>query len=418
MADYIPRLIDAKLEEKLATFGAVLIRGPKWCGKTTTAAKHSGSNLMLTDPANNFAARTLANIEPSIALEGDNPRLIDEWQEVPKLWDAVRFECDRRATAGLFILTGSATPNDKNAPMHSGAGRISRIDMGTMSLFELGVSSGKVSLAGLFKGRTYSAVNSLGLKDVAELVVRGGWPSAIGKTTQQTSIMASDYIETVCETDVSAIDGLRRDPEKVKSLIRSLARNESSLVSEKTIVADMAGMATRQTVSVYRSILARLNFTCDIPAWDPAIRGKVKLRSAKKTHLADPSLAAAALGANESSLLKDPKTLGLLFESLVLHDLIAYASVIGASVSHYHDADDLEVDAIVSKANGEWVAIEVKLGSESIDAGVKNLKKLEEKMIKAGNEPASRKCVVVGFGSPAYVTEDGIQIVPIDTLAP
>ena len=230
--------------------------------------------------------------------------------------------------------------------------------------------------------------------------------------------MASDYIETVCETDVSSIDGLRRDPEKVRSLIRSLARNESSLVSEKTIVADMAGMASRQTVSVYRSILSRLNFTSDIPAWDPAIRGKVKLRSVKKTHLADSSLAAAALGANESSLLKDPKTLGLLFESLVLHDLIVYSSVIGSSVSHYHDADDLEVDAIVSKANGEWVAIEVKLGLEGIDAGVKNLKKLDEKMIKAGNEPASRKCVIVGFGTPAYATGEGIQIIPIDTLAP
>ena len=418
MNGYLPRLIDKKIDDTLETFGAILIRGPKWCGKTTTATGRANSKLMLADPSGNFSARALADLEPSIAIEGESPRLIDEWQEVPKLWDAVRFECDRIGKPGLFILTGSATPNDKNAPMHSGAGRIARIDMDTMTLFELGISSGAVSLEGLFHGETYAATSSLGLKDLAELIVRGGWPSAIGKTTKQAANMAEDYISTVCETDISEIDGKRRDPDKVRSLIESLARNESSLVSEKTITGDMAGKATRQTVSAYREILARLHFTNDIPAWDPAARAKTKLRAAKKTHLADPSLAAAALGADENRLAKDPKTLGLLFESLVLHELIVYANVIGAKVSHYHDADDLEVDAIVSKPNGEWIAIEIKLGSSGINAGIENLNKLEQKMTNAGNAPAARKCVAVGFGVPAYTTKDGIQVIPIDTLAP
>lgn len=418
MGKYLPRIVDKELDEALATFGAVLIRGPKWCGKTTTAAKRAGSGLMLADPSGNFSARELAELEPAIAIEGKAPRLIDEWQEVPKLWDAVRFECDRAGEPGLFILTGSATPNDRNAPMHSGAGRIARIDMGTMTLFELGVSSGKVSLGGLFDGRTYSAAGSLGARDVAELIVRGGWPSAIGKTTRQAAAMAKDYIAAVCETDISEIDGRRRDPGKVRSLIESLARNESSLVSEKTITGDMACGASRQTVSAYREILARLHFTDDVPAWDPAVRAKARLRTAKKTHLADPSLAAAALGMDEESLARDPKTLGLLFESLALHELIAYARAIGAKVGHYHDADNLEVDAIVSKPSGEWVAVEVKLGSGGVGAGVENLNRLDQKMVSAGNAPAARKCVVVGFGVPAHVTEDGVQVVPIDTLAP
>ena len=418
MVRYVPRIIDKKLEESLSVFGAVLIKGPKWCGKTTTAEKFASSKLLLSDPVNDFAARSLAELEPSLAIEGKAPRMIDEWQEVPKLWDAVRFECDKRGSCGQFILTGSATPNDRNAPMHSGAGRISRINMGTMSLKELGISTGDVSLEGLFEGNEYSAVGSLSLTDVAELIVRGGWPSNINKTTRQAARLARDYIETVCESDISEIDGTKRDPAKVKQLIQSLARNESSLVSEKTLVGDMTGTASRQTVSIYRSVLKRLNFTNDIPAWSPAIRDKMKLRSARKTHLADPSLAAAALGASVKSLEKDPKTLGLLFESLVLHDLIVYARAIDATVSHYHDSNDLEVDAIVSKWDGRWTAIEVKLGSGGIEEGTRNLIKLEQKMVRAGNEPPVRKCVIVGFGTPAHVTPDGVQVIPIDTLAP
>lgn len=395
-----------------------MIRGPKWCGKTTTAKSRAKSSLMIADPAGDFRARTLANIDPSIAITGETPRLLDEWQEVPKLWDAVRFECDKRhGEPGQFILTGSATPNDRDMPMHSGAGRIARVDMSTMTLAELGVSNGGVSLSGLFRGETYSAMGSLGVKDIAELIVRGGWPAVMNATTKQAARMARDYVDTVCESDVSDVDGTRRDPDKVRLLLKSLARNESTLAGGKAVTADVDGELSRQTAAKYESILARLHFTNNIPAWDPAIRASVPLRSARKRHLADPSLAAAALGADVDSLALDPKTLGLLFESLVLHDLIVYAEVMEAKVSHYHDRRDLEVDAIVSKGP-EWLAIEIKLGMGGVDAGIANLVKLEERMVAAGNKPPARKCVIVGTGPLAYVTPEGVQVIPIDTLAP
>ncbi len=413
---YIPRLVDSRLNHMLETFGAVLLRGPKWCGKTTTASHHVSSSLYLTNPANDFSDRRLAELEPSIAIEGSNPRLLDEWQEVPKLWDAVRYECDRRGGAGYFILTGSATPNDRNLPMHSGTGRIARLDMSTMSLAELGVSSGDVSLAGLMRGETYRSSGSLGLRDIAELIVRGGWPGAIDKSTEQASTMAADYINTVCESDISRIDGIRRDPEKVRLLVRSLARNESTLSGTKSLVRDIDGRLTRQTAATYESVLTRLNFICNIPAWDPALRSNVPLRVAPKRHIADPSLAAAAIGASADSLIEDVKTLGLLFESLVIHDLLAYASVTGLRVSHYHDRDNLEVDVVVSSANGDWLPIEVKLGAGGIDSGVKNLLQLEQRMTEAGNKRPKQKCVVVGFGAPAYVTPEGVQVIPIDAL--
>lgn len=415
---YVTRLIEPVLDTALKTSGAVLIRGPKWCGKTTTALSRAMSSLMVADPAGDFRARALANIDPSIAIAGDTPRLLDEWQEVPKLWDAVRFECDKRqGEPGQFILTGSATPNDQNMPMHSGAGRIARIDMGTMTLAELGVSNRGVSLSGLFHGETYSAIGSLGIKDVAELIVRGGWPAAMDVPTNQAARLARDYVEIVCESDVSDVDGVRRDPDKVRLLIKSLARNESTLAGSKAVAADVEGELTRQTASKYESILARLHFTNNIPAWDPAIRASTPLRSARKRHLADPSLAAAALGVDVDSLVLEPKTLGFLFESLVLHDLIVYADANEAMVSHYHDRRDLEVDAIVSKGP-EWLAIEIKLGMGGVDDGIANLVKLEEKMVAAGNRSPARKCVIVGTGPLAYVSPEGVQVIPIDTLEP
>lgn len=416
MDEYLPRIADAELQKALSTFGAVLIEGPKWCGKTTTARQAAASELLVADPANDFGNRTLAQIDPAYAIRGDEPRLIDEWQEVPKLWDAARFECDARGGTGHFIFTGSATPRDSQAPMHSGAGRFGRLKMGTMTLSELGVSSGEVSLSGLMAGERYRAVGSLGLEDIAELVVRGGWPGAVDATTEQASVMAREYLNVIADSDISSIDGNRRNPDRVMTLLRSLARNESMLASTRTIAADLSGELSRPTISSYISLLARLNVVDDIPAWYPAVRSSVPLREAKKHHLADPSLAAAALGADAASLMSDVKTLGLLFESLVLHDLGIYARVCGAALGHYHDYKNLEVDAIVSKPDGSWAEFEVKLGASQVPEAVENVNKLEALMVEAGNEPPCAKCVIIGFGMPAHVTEEGVQVLPIDTL--
>ena len=406
---YINRIVDAELERALGAFGAVLLEGPKWCGKTTTAARVARSSLMLSDPAGDFASRKLAQVEPSVAIEGESPRLIDEWQEVPKLWDAVRYRCDATGGRGLFVLTGSATPDDAHAPMHSGVGRIARVRMGTLTLQEQGISSGKVSVAGLLQGKSYTALGSLDVQTIAQLVVRGGWPSAAGVPAPAASMLARGYVDGVCNSDVSRIDGVRRDPDKVTRLVRSLARNESTLATMKSVLADLGGDITRQTAAKYVSILSRLHFVQDVPAWNPALRSPVVLRQAAKHHLADPSLAAAALGASTESLLEDVKTLGLLF-------LMAYAQASGARVYHYHDSSDLEVDAIVQADDGRWLAVEVKLGAGGVQDGCQNLLRLESKMTDAGNRPPAAKVVVVGFGEPAHLTEDNVQVVPIDTL--
>ena len=413
---YINRIVDAELERALGAFGAVLLEGPKWCGKTTTAARVARSSLMLSDPAGDFASRKLAQVEPSVAIEGESPRLIDEWQEVPKLWDAVRYRCDATGGRGLFVLTGSATPDDAHAPMHSGVGRIARVRMGTLTLQEQGISSGKVSVAGLLQGKSYTALGSLDVQTIAQLVVRGGWPSTAGVPAPAASMLARGYVDGVCNSDVSRIDGVRRDPDKVTRLVRSLARNESTLATMKSVLADLGGDITRQTAAKYVSILSRLHFVQDVPAWNPALRSPVVLRQAAKHHLADPSLAAAALGASTESLLEDVKTLGLLFESLVIHDLMAYAQASGARVYHYHDSSDLEVDAIVQADDGRWLAVEVKLGAGGVQDGCQNLLRLESKMTDAGSRPPAAKVVVVGFGEPAHLTEDNVQVVPIDTL--
>lgn len=419
-ARYIPRIVEGELDELLGIFGAVLIEGPKWCGKTTTAGTRAASKLLLTDPARNFENRLRAESDPALAISGKTPRLIDEWQEVPKLWDAARFECDNRGgEPGQFIFTGSATPRDEERPMHSGAGRFAKMRMDTMTLLELGESSGAVSLSDIVSGERYEgAFGSMDSATIAERVVRGGWPAAIGRDAPAASAMARRYIDMVAEEDLTRVDGVRRDPDKVRAVISSLARNESTLATIKTLVADLGGEVARQTASSYISLLARLSFVRDIPAWSPAMRSPVHLRESRKHHLADPSLAAAALGATPEALLDDFKTLGLLFESLALHDLWVYARANGMGLYHYHDARDLEVDAVVAKPGGTWVPVEVKLSSAQLDEASDNLVAVEERMVAAGNEPPAAKVAVIGYGSQAHVTERGVQVVPLDVLAP
>lgn len=421
MNRYLDRCIDRLIERDLGIFGAVLIEGPKWCGKTTTAQQFAESSLSLSDPTGNFAALQLARIDPAQAIVGAVPRLIDEWQEEPKLWDAIRFECDRRAgEPGQFLLTGSATPNDADQPMHSGIGRIARLRMETMTLAELGVSSGTVSLESLLNGYAIkAALGSInGIAGIADLLCRGGWPQAVGKTTADAMRISAAYIDGVCESDVSRVDGVKRDPEKARALLSSLARNESTLAGEKSLEKDLGGDVSRSTLRRYMDALRRINIIDDIPAWHPALRSPVRLRQGAKRHLADPSLAVALLGANPESLASDPKTLGLLFESLVLHDLKVYAAADDSSVSHYHDADDLEVDAVIHRRDGTWIAVEVKLGSPQIPEASANLLRLERKLVERGEKPPAAKLIVIGFGMPVHTTPEGIIVAPIDTLAP
>ena len=421
MTRYMSRCIDRSIERDLGIFGAVLIQGPKWCGKTTTAQRFAESTLSLSDPAGDFAALQLARIDPAQAIVGATPRLIDEWQEEPKLWDAIRFECDRRTgEPGQFLLTGSATPNDADQPMHSGIGRISRLRMETMTLAELGVSTRAVSLESLFNGCAIkAALGSInGIAGIADLLCRGGWPQAVGKTTADAMRISAAYIDGVCESDVSKVDGVKRDPEKVRALLSSLARNESTLAGEKSLEKDLGGDVSRSTLRRYTDALRRIHIIDDIPAWHPALRSPVKLRQSAKRHLADPSLAVALLGANPESLASDPKTLGLLFESLVLHDLKVYAAANDSSVSHYHDADDLEVDAVLHRRDGTWIAVEVKLGSPQIPEASANLLRLERKLVERGERPPAAKLIVIGFGMPVHTTPEGIIVAPVDTLAP
>lgn len=415
---YIPRIADAELRELLGIFGAVLIDGPKWCGKTTTARQVAASEIDIDDPANDYAQRQLAQIDPARALEGPEPRLVDEWQEVPKLWDGVRYLCDRCPGKGHFILTGSATPHDEGLPHHSGAGRIARLGMSTMTLVEAGISRGTVSIDRLFGEERYEVgAGSLSLGDIASLVVSGGWPEAQGQSPQAASRYAREYLRAIAEHDMSAVDGSRRDPEKVMALLRSLSRNESTLASQRTVAADATGIS-QPVLREYLGILRRMHVVDDVPAWSPALRSPVAMRRRAKRHLADPSLAAAGMGATVDKLVSDVKTLGLLFESMVLRDLRVYGRACAADLYHFHDLSDLEVDAVLEREDGVWIAIEIKLGMSQVDGASENLLRLRKKLVDAGEREPAALCVIVGLAGITHVRADGVQVIAVDELAP
>lgn len=425
--NYIPRIADEKISELMSIFGAVVIEGPKWCGKTTTAKSHVLSETSMADPENDFQARRIAELDPALVLEGLRPRLIDEWQDVPKLWDAVRYECDKAIDRGQFVLTGSSSPKkrktaDKEQPRHSGAGRMVRIPMSTMTQQEMGCSTGSVSIRGLFEGEAGKGVSGLSLRDIAGLVIKGGWPDAIDLPPERASRIAEGYLQAVIEEDIHEVDGVERDKEKVRRLISSLARNESTLASNRTLIrdakdpGDVQAAFTAPTLNEYLDALRRLYFVQDILPWAPSIRSSARIRSAVKRHLADPSLAAAALGASVDGLIRDPETLGFLFESLVAHELIVYAGAMGAHVRHYHDDSDLEADFVLETSGGAWIPVEVKLGASQADAAVRNLLALKNKMVHGGLRPPSALLVVVGVGGVATMRDDGVQVATLDTL--
>ena len=419
--EYRPRVIDKQVDEYLSTFGAVCIEGPKWCGKTWTSVFHSKSKIYIGDPTGNFQNRQLAEISPELVLEGDKPRLIDEWQEVPSLWDAVRYKVDQTQQKGQYILTGSATPNHKGI-LHSGAGRIGRLRMHPMSLYESGDSSGKISLCELCNGVMPNvSTGEVNIKELIELIVRGGWPGSIGLPAKQAALLPMEYLKDVVEDDVYRMDMIKRDTSKMWKLLRSLARNESTTVTDRILINDIKSIdledIDRNTVAAYLDIFKRLFLTENQPPFSSGIRSTMRIKQAEKRHFSDPSLACALLKATPDSLLNDLKTLGFMFEALCERDLKIYAESFGANLYHYQDYGNQEIDAVIELSDGNWCAFEIKLGANQIDDAAANLIKIS-KQIKADpkGKPPKNLCVICGMANAAYQRADGVYVVPITAL--
>ena len=410
--NYKPRVVDSTIERYLSTFGAVCIEGPKWCGKTWCASYHSNSEYLIGDPENNFQNRTLAELSPNLVLEGETPRLIDEWQETPPIWDAVRYCVDKRGKKGQFILTGSSTPKRKGV-LHSGAGRIGKIRMRTMSLFESGDSNGQVSLNDLCHGRLSSAMTGeVELRKLAELVVRGGWPGNIDIPVANASLMPEAYLNAILDDDVHRVDGIRYDTGKMMLLLRSLARNESTTATNKKLLSDIRADGDSldvETISKYLDVFSRLFLLDNQPPFDSNIRSSVRVKQAEKRHFCDPALAAALLKASPERLIGDLETFGFLFEALCERDLRIYANSFGAKLYHYQDYMNREIDAVIELDDGEWCAIEIKLGAKQIDA---------DWMIENDAKAPAVLCVICGLSNAAYQRPDGVFVVPITALKP
>jgi len=422
VAVYRKRVVDSELAQRLASSGAVLIEGPKASGKTVTARHHSSSEVLLDV---NQTARQSIEVDPHLVLAGKTPRLIDEWQLAPDLWNAVRREVDARGVKGQFILTGSATPAD-DITRHSGAGRFSRLRMRPMSLYESGESDGSVSLSALLTGHDASAPQpDLEFKALVNAICRGGWPSLIGSSPGDARRANRDYLADIARTDIHTVDGIRRDPTRVSATLAALSRHVATEVKNSTITADASRRGDsdlpeeRGTIAAYVDALERLLVVESQPAWAPHLRSRSRVRSSHKFHFVDPSLAVAGLAADPASLIADLNTLGLLFESLVVRDLRVYAQPLDADVRHYRDNTGLEVDAIVSAPGLQWIACEVKLSSAAkvVDEAAANLLKFSEVVDHTKTGPAAALVVITATGY-AYRRKDGVNVVPIGALGP
>ncbi|MCL2787245.1 MAG: DUF4143 domain-containing protein [Micrococcales bacterium] len=417
---YRPRLIDAELAEHLQAFGGVLIEGAKWCGKTWTGRHHATSETLIDDPD----VRTRANLTPKAVLAGSRPRLVDEWQEVPKLWDVARRLIDDAPTRGQFIFTGSATP-PLDATSHSGTGRFARLRMRPMSLFESGHATGQVSLAHLLAGgRIDEPVSSeLTYPEAIRLICRGGWPVSLNDPDALALRVPRQLVSAIAESDISRLDGVARDPLKVRSLLYSLARNTATLTSIPTIHDDIVGQVgpdenlSLSSVRNYLKALTRIFVVEDLPSWRYQIRAKSQMLASPKRHLVDPSLAVAALDVRPAALEKDPKTTGFLFESLCVRDLRIYAQANDGNVFHYHDNKGLEADAIVTAPDGTWGAIEVKLDWNRADEAARSLLRLKAKLADKIADPAFLM-ILTATGGVAHTRDDGVHHVQLDCLGP
>lgn len=423
MSDYRPRIADKLLKEKLEAVGAVLIEGPKFCGKTTTGEQIAKSVLYMADPATKERNLALASTNIKRLLAGDVPRLIDEWQIAPQLWDAIRFEVDHRREDGQFMLTGSAVPADPSMIFHSGTGRFGWVRMRTMSLWESGDSTGEVSLEEMFRNAAaVDGSSDIDSQRLSYLICRGGWPKASLKKSQRAALLeAREYVEAVCRSDISRADGVSRNPERAFRIMKSYARNQGGQVPVSTFLADIKSneesSLTEFTVQSYIAALKKIFVIEDMAAWSPNLRSKTAIRTSDTRYFSDPSIATAALGLGPDDLQDDPNTFGLMFETMAVRDLRVYADALDGKVYHYRDKNGLECDAIVHLHNGKYGMIEIKLGGDTlIEAGAKTLKTLAAKLDTDKMKTPSFMMVLTGTGQYAYMRSDGIAVVPIGCL--
>ncbi len=427
MDGYKKRIMDGLLEKKLQAKGAVLIEGPKWCGKTTTAGESARSKIMLAKTDTREQFKRLLEIDTDAALSGEAPMLLDEWQTVPKLWDSVRYAVDSRRKMGQFILTGSAVP-DKEAERqieHSGAGRFAWLTMRPMSVFESGESNGMVSLGDLFAApERILAKNELKLSDIAFLICRGGWPMAVDLPREAALEQAFDYYDAVTKEDIVKVDGVKRASERVRRLMRAYARHQGTQVSVATLRDDLrsndSSTLDENTIASYLDALRKIFVVEDLPAWNPNLRSKTAIRTADTRYFVDPSIATAALGLGPDDMMNDLNTMGFFFEAMCIRDLRVFADALGGNVYHYRDKNGLECDAVLHLRDGHYGLIEIKLGGESlINDGAKSLNTLESQIDTSRMKPASFKMILTAVGEYAYRrSEDNIYVVPIGCLKP
>ena len=421
MDNYKKRIVDELLSRKLKGKGAVLIEGPKWCGKTTTAEQISKSILYMANPEDKEQNLMLADINPSLLLKGETPRLIDEWQLAPKLWDAVRFEVDHRKNEGQFILIGSSVPADQNLISHTGTGRFSFLMMRPMTLFESLESNGSVSLKDLFASKEINGTNKLSLEDIAYLCCRGGWPRSIFMDKDIALDQAFDYYDATINSDISRVDGIKRDSIRAKNLMRSYARNIGTQASIETLKNDIIDNDSfsldNDTILSYINALKKIFVIEEAPAWNPNLRSKTAIRSSDTRYFIDPSIAVAALGIGPDDLINDLNTFGFIFENLCIRDLRVYAESINGNLYHYRDSSSLECDAVIHLRNGDYGLVEIKLGGDNlIEEGASNLIKLKNKLDTSKMKNPSFLMVVTATGNYAYKRNDDVYVVPIGSL--
>ena len=422
MKKYRRRIADDILARKLEGKGAVLIEGPKWCGKTTTAEQIAASILYMDDPEKKEQNISMSELNPKRLLKGETPRLIDEWQLAPKLWDAIRFEVDHRDELGQFLLTGSAVPADTKDITHSGTGRFTWLTMRPMSLYESGDSTGEVSLKELFDGQNeIDGESNISIERLAFLVCRGGWPQAIDMREEIALDQARDYYDAVVRSDINRADNVQKNSEKVRRLMRSYARSQGSQVPNTVLAQDVAAndeeSISENTVASYLNALRKIFVIEDMPAWNPNLRSKTAIRSSDTRYYVDPSIAVAALGIGPNDLVNDLQTFGFMFETLCIRDLRVFADSLDGQVYHYRDKDGQECDAVIHLRNGQYGLIEIKLGGDKrIEEGAKSLKAMESKIDTDKMKAPTFLMVLTGIGDYAYRRKDGVYVVPIGCM--
>ena len=420
--NYRNRIADRMLDNQLEAAGVVLIQGPKWCGKTTTAEQKAQSVLRMDHPKMSKEYLTLAENDPELLLAGETPRLVDEWQLAPQLWDTARYTVDRRAAVGQFIFTGSAVPADKSKITHTGTGRFAWLTMRPMSLWESGESNGNISLLNLFAGHSESCIApDSTLEEVAYTLCRGGWPVTLNLKKSVALRVANNYVKAICESDISRVDNVQRDPDFAMRLLRAYSRHQGGQVSVGTLYADLSanggGSLAENTISLYLSALRKIFVVEDMPAWNPNLRSKTTIRTSDTRYFVDPSIATSALGVGPKDLMNDLNTYGLLFETMAVRDLRVYADALDGRVYHYRDHNGLECDAVVHLHNGSYGLVEIKLGGETlIEEGAANLKKLADKIDTTKMKAPAFMMVLTATGAYAYRRKDGVLVVPIGCL--